>query len=191
MYRILCIHVFYWHVMDFIFRICILSILKKGKILLEYIAYLLYVLIAKCSTTMEYTYKGREQGSLIVLLFFSCQSEVSGSFHPFEIVQTEGSSSGLMLRRNLRDEEIIVTCVLEIEEPDDAEYLLEDNEDELKLIQHLSMNVQIKKAAQGDEARFLIVCHYVDQSVTIEDVMCIGKSEYIQSDHPYSGPVFS
>jgi hypothetical protein len=107
-------------------------------------------------------------------------------------VANQGGSSGLTLRRKLESEEIVVTCVLEIEEPDDAEYLLEDNVDDLKLIQHLSMNVQIKKDAQShDEARFLIVCHCVDQSVTIEDVMCISKSEYIQSDHPYSGPAFS
>ncbi|KAI5066235.1 hypothetical protein GOP47_0018859 [Adiantum capillus-veneris] len=115
--------------------------------------------------------------------------DIKGSFDPFEIVPTEGTSQ-LTLRRKTEDEEIIVNCLLELEEPDDEEYLMEDDEHELNILPNLKMNIEIRKTSMGDGARFQLFCHYLTESITIEEIVYLDKSAYVENDYPYAGPFF-
>ncbi|KAH7432376.1 hypothetical protein KP509_07G019500 [Ceratopteris richardii] len=67
---------------------------------------------------------------------------------------------------------------------------MEDNEYELNIIQHLKMNIEFRKVSLGDKARFQIFCHYMTESLSIEEVVYLEKSAYVEKDYPYSGPFF-
>ncbi|MCO5574371.1 hypothetical protein L7F22_028154 [Adiantum nelumboides] len=115
--------------------------------------------------------------------------DIKGSFHPFEIVPSLGSSQ-LTLRRKTEKEEITINCLLELEEPPDEDYLMEDDGHELNILQHLKMNIEIRKKSMGDQARFQLFCHYLTDSITIEEIVYLDKSAYVENDYPYAGPFF-
>lgn len=131
------------------------------------------------------------------------QTEVRGSFKPFEVVSNEGGSD-LTLRRIFGKEEVLVKCILDIENPhveghsEDASSESDDHDsddhdsddDELRISQRVTMNVQISKGpSEEDQARMAFLCSYAKgEAISIEDIAYLGKS--VQEDYPYSGPYF-
>eukprot|EP00250_Pteridium_aquilinum_P003435 c13747_g1_i1 orf=175-1044(-) len=128
------------------------------------------------------------------------QTEVRGSFKPFEVVPNEGGSD-LTLRRIIGKEEVLVKCILDLENPhveghtEDASsesdgHDSDDDDNDLRITQRVTMNVQISKgSSEGDQPRMAFLCSYAKgETVSIEDIAYLGES--IPEDSPYSGPYF-
>lgn len=126
------------------------------------------------------------------------QLEVRGSFRPFEVVPNDGASD-LTLRRVIGKEEVLVKCLLDLENPSveghswnasDNDASGSDTDEDLRICQRVTMNVQISKnSSREDEPRVAFLCSYAKgESVSIEDIAYLGNS--ITGDYPYSGPFF-
>ena len=86
-------------------------------------------------------------------------------------------------------------CLLDLENPhlddhgeDDSEN--ENSDDDLKISQCLTLNVQISKdSSKEDQPRVAFLCSYAKgETIVIEDIAYLGTS--IHDKFPYSGPCF-
>lgn len=110
------------------------------------------------------------------------------SFKPFELVPNQGPSD-LTLRRQMRDEIVLVSCSMDLEAPEFEDSSLEGDDDDLGISQRLSLDVRISKGSSEDGPQIVYVCSYArSEPIKIEDIAYMGKSS--QEDYPYSGPYF-
>ena len=109
----------------------------------------------------------------------------------------EGNSD-LTLRRLIGKEEILVKCLLDLENPhveeqneeDSSSESYDNSDDDLKISQCLTLNVQISKdSSKEEQPRVAFLCSYAKGgTIVIEDIAYLGT--YIHNKFPYSGPCF-
>ncbi|KAI5075499.1 hypothetical protein GOP47_0009575 [Adiantum capillus-veneris] len=127
------------------------------------------------------------------------QIEVRGSFKPFEVVPNDRASD-LTLRRVIGNEEVLVKCLLDLENPSveghvenasDSDAASSEDLDDLGISRRVIMNVQISKnSSKEDQPRVAFVCSYAKgEQVSIDDIAYFGES--VAKDYPYSGPYFA
>lgn len=136
------------------------------------------------------------------------QLQVRGTFKPFEVVANEAGSD-LTLRRIIGKEEVLVKCVLDLENPhiegqghsegatsESDDHASDDDDDqgsvddELGITQRVMLTAEISKdQAEEDKPRMAFLCSYVKgEAICIEDIAYLGKSA--QEEYTYSGPHF-
>lgn len=116
------------------------------------------------------------------------QIAIKASFEPFELMPNVGTSD-LTLRRQIDDEEVVVKCIMDSEEPEDEEYLLEDDLAALKIHHRLHMNIRISKGSIKEGPGVAFLCTYMSESIVIQEVAYFGSSSQ-EGEYPYSGPHF-
>lgn len=111
--------------------------------------------------------------------------EIKGSFDPFELVTSVGTSD-LTLRRQIGPEVVLVKCSMHLEQLNDEDDL-EDDEEDLNVTQRLSLTIQLSKSEE--EPRVAIICSYRSDAILIDDISYLHKC--MDDEYPYCGPYFS